>query len=118
MSKKWSPSAKYCASILHIVASIAIMEQVQIQRWNLLIASGIIILIAAVKEFWADMTWLENDSLKGSGLDFFCYSWGVGMFWASTWMLWSAICTFVLTILIAVVVDMSNQGVLGGYNDK
>lgn len=112
----WSPSAKYCAEMLHVVASLAFMQQIQIQEWNQWLAGAIWIIVWAIKEFWADLTWLEHDSLKDSLLDFIMYCWGVCIHVLSQFSLGAAIVVIGVTFLVAVLIDMDSQGLFKEHN--
>lgn len=96
-----------------MLVSIAIVQAAYIQKWNLWWVCGILTVVAALKEFWADETWLEHDTNAGSTLDFACYIL-VGMPAAllSLWMFWLGVAMIVVAILVAMVIDMRRQNVL------
>lgn len=110
--KKWSPSAEYCASVLHMVAAISIVQAASRQGYNMWWTCIILAIVTAVKEFWADRTWLENDSLRGSALDFSCYIIGMGAAAISLSMFWLSVALITLAIVVAMLIDMKSQDVL------
>lgn len=77
MTLNWSPSSKFLASSCHTAWACGCMMGA-IHRgaaWWLVLA--IFVPFAAAKEFWADLTWLERDTIWGSALDFATYCIGL-----------------------------------------
>lgn len=114
---KWSPSAKYCASVLHMLASLNIIQAGYIHGLSILWTAILLTVISAVKEFWADLTWLEHDSLLGSTLDFVMYQAGMWIallslpYLREIWF-FVAIALVVAIILLCMYLDMRSQEVL------
>lgn len=69
----WIPSARYLAQNAHLLFSCALVFFCASQGWEPWWAVLGITIGAAVKEFWADLFWLEHDTVEGSAMDYSFY---------------------------------------------
>jgi hypothetical protein len=69
----WTPSVKYLAQNTHLLFSCALVFFTALQGWEPWWAVLLIVIGAAIKEFWADIFWLEKDTFDGSATDFTFY---------------------------------------------
>lgn len=72
----WSPSAWYCAEVVHILAGALILVAASLHGFTPWIVLACLLTGAAVKEFGIDLSPFEGDSLWGSCQDFFFYAVG------------------------------------------
>lgn len=106
MSLNWNPSPGFLASSAHIGWATAVVLaglHQGVQPWLLASLFGF---FALVKEYWADLTWLEHDTVKGSTLDFVTYMLGLGLGNVS-WFLsfWLALVLASIALVSMVVLD-------------
>ena len=76
----WQPSNWYLAQVVHVLASLAIVEGCLLHFHTPLLPLCILIAgIAGFKEYAIDCSPFENDSIWGSTQDWFCYLLGVAV---------------------------------------
>lgn len=102
---KWSPSAKFCASSAHVgwAASAMLGTLHHNVAWYWCVTAFVV--YAALKEFWADLTWLEHDSWQGSTLDFATYVVGIFVGIVGYYHYWLGLSAGVVVLLILAALD-------------
>ncbi len=110
----WSPSAWYCAEVLHILAGALVVLGGSFHGYNPWMVSAGLAIGAAVKEFAIDLSPFEGDSLWGSCQDFGCYLVGGlgGFVAASTAFFWTAALIVIAGVLVCMVIDMYHNACL------
>lgn len=83
-SLNWNPSSWCLAQVNHVLAGALVLMVFAAHPWLALV---LFTLIVGLKEFWADLTWLEHDSWAGSCIDFGAYMAGaLGGLVAPLWL--------------------------------
>ena len=77
LKSSWSPSAEYCAQSAHYLAGALVVLAAEQHGLSLFWTAIVFISVTAFKEFVADMTFWEHDTLAGSALDWTCYQLGL-----------------------------------------
>lgn len=109
MSPLWSPSVWFLAEVNHVLAASLIVLMSSRQGWSIPVVCLWMALAVAAKEFWADFTWLEHDTLAGSVTDFVCYMIGALGTWLALSHLWAGVAVVSVTILGLTVWDILVQ---------
>ena len=84
----WNPSPWFLAETNHLLAACIVIVLAAWKKKPLFLTAGIFLVFAGLKEFWADFTWLEHDSVLGSTMDFVLYSIGLVSGLLATRWLW------------------------------
>ena len=84
----WTPSAWFLAEVNHVLASCCIVLLADRQGWRVGLVVLWMSLAVALKEFWADLTWLEHDTVVGSFTDAICYGIGALGTWLALYRPW------------------------------
>lgn len=84
----WTPSAWYLAEVNHVLAASLVVMLADRQGWRIGVVVMWMTLAVALKEFWADLSWLEHDTVVGSVTDAICYMIGALGTWLSLYHLW------------------------------
>lgn len=108
-SLSWSPSPWFLAEINHVLASAVIVLACAHQGWTPWWAVLGIALVTGVKEFWADLTWLEHDTLGGSAVDFLCYLLGALGTVLALSHVWAGVAVVGGTCLALTLIDILDQ---------
>lgn len=109
MSIDWSPSAKFCSSSAHVgwaAALIAASPNSGIELW---LVVSMFVIFAIIKEFWADLSWLEHDTIQGSVLDFTTYCVGIVIGLVSLYHFWMSLVLAISVLITLAVLDYDNQ---------
>lgn len=109
MNINWNPSAKFCASSAHIGWGTSIFLAGLYNEFNPAIFILIYVVTTGLKEYWADLTWLEQDSVLGSTIDFAGYQFGMIIGIAGYYSLWVGVTMGSIALLIAAVIDYLSQ---------
>lgn len=112
-SLSWSPSAWFLAEVNHVLAAAVIVLACARQGWNPWYAVLGIALVTGLKEFWADLTWLEHDSVEGSVVDFVCYLVGAAGTMLALFHLWAGVTVVGGACLILTAIDILDQHLTG-----
>jgi hypothetical protein len=109
----WSPSAWYCAEVLHILAGALVVVAGALHGLTPWMVLAGLVVVAGVKEFTIDVSPFEGDSWWGSTQDFFFYCVvGSGGFLAAVSFFWIGGIVVVAGILLCMVVDMLENACL------
>lgn len=111
-SINWNPSAKFCASSAHMGWAAALFLGAIDHSLSMWWVAPCFMAFALLKEFWADLTWLEQDSIQGSTLDFVTYVLGMGIGLLGGYRLWLGMTAGIVALLVAAVID---YGKLSNY---
>src|SRR6185312_15710378 len=79
MSLDWAPSPKFLATSLHIGWALAFTLAAQHAGWVAWQTTLAVSVWAVFKEYLADLTFLEHDTLRGTTLDAVAYEIGGGL---------------------------------------
>lgn len=77
----WKPSPWFLAEINHVLAAALLVLFADRLGWPAAWTVAAIVAVTALKEFWADLTWLEHDTFVGSLEDFASYMTGTFGVW-------------------------------------
>lgn len=113
MSLNWTPTPKFCAGSTHIGWAAAIFLStlhVGCPVWLLWV---LFLSYIVLKEFWADLTWLEQDSVRGSTFDAITYLVGAGVGWLAYDHYFAGFALSVIVLLFLAWLDMI--GFILGY---
>lgn len=109
MSLGWSPSPWFLAEVNHVLASCVIVLICARQGWSMWPVIAAMAVVCALKEFWADLSWLEHDTMAGSVTDYVSYMLGALGTWLALYHLWSGVAIVSITILALTVYDILAQ---------
>ena len=101
----WNPSPKFLASSAHVGwAALAILSALH-HGLPLAATVGVFTLYAVLKEYWADITWLEQDTLAGTTLDFVTYLLGEAIGAVAFFAFWWAVPMAVGVLVVMAALD-------------
>lgn len=108
MSLNWFPSSKFCASSAHMGWGAAILLATFHHEFPLWLVTVLFVAYAVVKEYWADLTWLEQDNIVGSTLDFITYIVGGAIGALGFYHVYAGIVVAIVVLVFMTVLDMNN----------
>lgn len=102
---EWEPGPKFLASSAHMGWAAAYIGYFPPHYLPYYLTVIIFFTYITLKEYWADITWLEQDSIKGTTLDWVTYTGGYGIGRIALWNPWLGLIIAVIAITLLTVLD-------------